>query len=181
MSQGACEHTERGEVLLQPPAQEGCLECEASALGRLPCRGDGALHLNTSAQPSPAKSSSDTKRIPCPSVVEADSWLESVHASHSRAMRSLFRGTSAFDLGFRVTRGKATSKPRCLQGCGKTVEVLALVLSNPAPPQVVSGTVLRGLPYTKPLIESRCDNYLSRCHSFRLEEDPVKDSAGCST
>ena len=48
---------------------------------------------------------------------------------------------------------------RCLQGCGKTVEVLALVLSNPAPPSVVSGTVLRGFPYTKPLILSRCDNF----------------------
>lgn len=47
---------------------------------------------------------------------------------------------------------------RCLQGCGKTVEVLALVLSNPAPPSVVSGTVLPDtfFPHTKPLILSRC-------------------------
>jgi SWI/SNF-related matrix-associated actin-dependent regulator of chromatin subfamily A3 len=28
-----------------------------------------------------------------------------------------------------------------MQGCGKTVEVLALILANPAPPEVVSGTV----------------------------------------
>lgn len=27
-----------------------------------------------------------------------------------------------------------------MQGCGKTVEVLALILANPAPPEIVSGT-----------------------------------------
>ena len=38
----------------------------------------------------------------------------------------------------------------CLQGCGKTVEVLALILSNPAPCSIVSG-ILRA----DGLIESR--------------------------
>lgn len=53
---------------------------------------------------------------------------------------------------------------RCAQGCGKTIEVLALVLSNPAPPQIVSGTVR-----PDKIIESRWSPQ-NVYHGFRLPE-----------